>query len=155
MISNAIFSMSLLILVATTSFSCEKQPLGANQVTTNPFLEKNKYGMARLHCVTFLDEINRNTLPAMDDKRAQWAAWLIKEHGADVNEKDNYGHSPFDYANGMKFYLPKVFEVMQAGKTIQETSDQAQKTDSIAWQMALNTLEIYVESYVKSLDTKK
>lgn len=136
----------------------------------NPFLAKNAFGMTPLHCTPILLEsmTNSSDLPMMDLGKAKLAATLIMKAGADVNDADNSGKTPMDYAEANKIKLPKVYEVMKAGKIKQDTekklpqpdkdgvfdiqkllefgkSRTAAEIDYIGWQEALNTLDKYIK----------
>lgn len=178
----------LVILFSLPSYTSEKAQKATNASHSDElalFYAKNQFGMTPLHFTPWLFDARAITATAAnpemfkpqnasDQKRleetdlnkARTAAFLIKL-GVSVSEKDNFGKSPFDYAKGMRSVLPQVYEVMNAGKIIQDVrttlpqpdnngaydlnelvafgnSPKSKEIDLMAWHNAEQTLQKYL-----------
>jgi hypothetical protein len=80
-----------------------------------------------------------------DEIKAQKAAQLILENKAQVDDEDNYGISAYEYAKVNKWRLPKLWEVMKAGKFVQDVKrvEDLNQSEMIEWYIAQATLEKY------------
>lgn len=136
MISNYTYT---LLLCSLSSLACQmpstkKQAFKEKSLKEMSF-ETTMYGMTPLHFAPWLLEIldlnkeeNRKRLNELDTAKAFAAANLIKI-GVSVNQQDHFQKTPFDYAAGMQKYLPKVYEVMKAGKVIQDVRKKLPQPD--------------------------
>lgn len=70
----------------------------------------------------------KDVLSKIDVNKASFAASLIM-NGSDVSIKDNESKTPLNYAEENKAMLPKVYEVIMAGKTKQDIEATQPKPD--------------------------
>ncbi len=103
-------------------------------------------GRTPLHLVPILSGVDDSELVSFDVNQASDAAWLII-HGLSVNVKDKADKTPLDYAQETKEKLPKVHEVLQAGK-VKEEFEQKYKPDPNGIYSSVYMQEVYPKGEV-------
>ncbi len=113
------------------------------QATEDPFLQKNNQGQGFLHCAAMFPENPTTTEAELDESKSIMAAFAILEIGLSVDEKDKSGTSPLDLALSNKKMMPKLLQVMQAGKVYQDFMKNGQGND----EEIAKSLELLQEKY--------